>query len=239
MKSLKILMIAVICIGVTSCLDAQFYKSVKGNGNVTKKERSGSNFDGIRVSSGIDVYLKQGDKESIVVEADDNLHEYIMTEIKGDVLNVYADVNIRDAEMKRVYVTMKDITSLKTSSAGDIIGETPIKTGNIEIGASSAGDIKIELYAKTAIVDISSSGDVTLTGEAESIEVSLSSAGDLSAFDFKTKQADVSVSSAGNAEVYVTEGLKARASSAGDIAYKGDPKNVDAHSSSAGGIHKR
>lgn len=232
-------MLAVICIGITSCLDAQFYKSVKGNGNVTKKERSGSNFDGIRVSSGIDVYLKQGDKESIVVEADENLHEYILTEIKGDVLNVYSDVNIRDAEMKRVYVTMRNITSLKTSSAGDIIGETPIRADNIEIGASSAGDIKIELYAKTAVVDLSSSGNISLTGEADSIDASLSSAGDLSAFGFKTKQADVSVSSAGNAEVFVTETLKARASSAGDILYSGEPKNVDAHSSSAGGIHKR
>lgn len=232
-------MIAVICIGVTSCVDAQFYKSVRGNGNVIKKERSGSDFDGVRVSSGIDVYLKQGDKESIVVEADENLHEYIITEIKGDVLNVYSDVNIRDAEMKRVYVTMKNITSLKTSSAGDLIGETPIKTDNIEIGASSAGDIKAEIYARHAEIDISSSGDITLTGEADIMNVSLSSAGDLSAFGFKTKEADVSVSSAGNAEVFVTQTLKARASSAGDIMYKGDPKNVDAHSSSAGGIHKR
>ena len=50
--------------------------------------------------------------------------------------------------MKRVYVTMKEIRSLKTTSAGDVIGETPVKTDEIELSASSAGDINLEVYAK-------------------------------------------------------------------------------------------
>jgi hypothetical protein len=53
------------------------------------------------------------------------------------------------------------------------------------------------------------------------------------------KEADVSVSSAGDADIFVTERLKARASSAGDVNYKGDPKYIDAHSSSAGGVHRK
>ena len=170
MKSLKILMIVIICLGIDACVDAQFRKTVRGEGDVVKKERTASSFDGIRVSTGIDVYLKQGDKESITVEADENLHEYILTEVRDGVLHVYTDVNIREAKMKRVYVTMKEIRSLKTSSAGDIIGETPLKGDNIEIGASSAGDIKLEVYGKDIEVDISSSGDVTLSGEAETLE---------------------------------------------------------------------
>ncbi len=71
------------------------------------------------------------------------------------------------------------------------------------------------------------------------MEADLSSAGDLNAYDLKVREADVSVSSAGGADIFVTEKLIARASSAGDINYKGDPKNVDAHSSSAGGIHRK
>jgi hypothetical protein len=141
--------------------------------------------------------------------------------------------------MKRVYVTMKNITSLGTSSAGDIIGETPVKGSDIDISVSSAGNIKLEIFARVLEVSISSSGDVSLSGEAESLNADLSSAGDLDAYNLKVKDADISVSSAGDARVYVTEKLKARASSAGDISYQGDPKNVDAHSSSAGGIHRK
>ena len=88
-------------------------KTVHGNNNVVKKERDAGIFHRIKVSSGIDVYLKQGNNETITVEADENLHEYIITEVKGGVLNVYTEANIRDAERKRVYVTMKDINSVK------------------------------------------------------------------------------------------------------------------------------
>ncbi len=239
MKNLRYLTAIILCLGITACVDGQFRRTVYGNKDVVKQERSAGSFSGVRVSTGIDVYLKQGDKMSLAVEADENLHEYIITEVTNGVLHVYTDVNIREAEMKRVYVTMTEINSISTSSAGDVIGETPVKTDNLELSASSAGDIKLEVYAKNIEADISSSGDVTLTGEADMIDVTLSSAGDLNAYNLKVREAEISVSSAGDADVYVTERFTARASSAGDINYKGDPKYIDAHSSSAGGVHRK
>jgi hypothetical protein len=239
MKSLKILTLAIICLGITSCVNAQFRKTIRGDGDVVKEERSTTSFDGIKVSTGIDVYLKQGDKEEITVEADENLHKYILTEVNDGILHVYTDANIREAKMKKVYVTMKEVALLKSSSAGDIFGETPIKCTDIEIGASSAGNIRLELYAKKIEVSISSSGDVSLSGEAETLNADLSSAGDLDAYNLKVKEADISASSAGDAKISVSDKIIARASSAGDISYKGEPKYVDAHSSSAGGIHRK
>jgi hypothetical protein len=239
MKSLRSLVIAVIILGIATSSKAQFWKTVEGHGDVVKKERKTDSFTGVKVSSGIDVYLRQGDNESVVVEADENLHEYILTEVHGGVLNVYSEYNIRDAERKRVYVTMKDIKSVRTTSAGDVIGEGPVKSEKLELSASSAGDIKLEVHAKIIDLDISSSGDMTITGETDLLRADLSSAGDLNAYDLQSREADISVSSAGDADITVSERITARASSAGDINYKGDPKYVDAHSSSAGGIHRR
>ena len=239
MKNLKELSLLIICLTITASADAQFRKTVYGNGKVVSEERTPVQASGVRVSTGIDVYLTQGDKLNLVVEADENLHDYIITEVKNGILDIYTDANIRKAEMKRVYVTLRTINSVSTSSAGDIIGESPVETDDLRISASSAGDIKLEVYANNIDANISSSGDVTLTGEAGFMEADLSSAGDLNAYNLKVKDADVSVSSAGGADIFVTEKLIARASSAGAINYKGDPGKVDAHSSSAGGIHRR
>jgi hypothetical protein len=238
MKTLKSLTIIII-LALTSCVQGQVWKSVSGHGNVVTKERNVDSFTGIKVSSGIDVLLKQGDDETVSVEADENLHEYILTEVRNGVLNVYSEVNIRNADRKRVHVTIKDVKSIRTTSAGDIIGEGTINSNRLELSASSAGNIKLDIKANEVSVDISSSGDISLTGETDNLKADLSSAGDLNAYELKTKEADLSVSSAGDADVNVSEKLYARASSAGDINYKGDPRNVDAHSSSAGGIHKR
>jgi hypothetical protein len=239
MKNLKYLLIISLALGISFCTDGQIRRTVYGNGDVVKKERKAGNFTGLRVSSGIDVYLRQTGDESIAVESDENLHEYIITEIRNDILHVYSEANIRKAKMKRVYVTMDEIKSLKTTSAGDIIGETPVKTDDLELSASSAGDIKLEVYAKEIEASISSSGDITMTGEADILNANLSSAGDLNAYGLQVKEAEVSASSAGDADINVSERLRARASSAGDINYRGNPKYIDAHSSSAGGIHGR
>lgn len=239
MKSTKIFATIIVLAAITSCVNGQWNKTVYGNGHVITKERDAKSFDGLKVSSGVDVFLKQGDTEKITVEADENIHEYIITEVRDGVLNVYSEGNIRKAERERVYVTMKNVNSVRTTSAGDVTCETPIKTDRMELSASSAGDIKMELYAKEVEINISSSGDISVTGEADKMEADLSSAGDLNAYDLKVREADISVSSAGNADVNVSERITARASSAGDINYMGNPKFVDAHSSSAGGIHKR
>ncbi len=239
MKSLRFLTLAAIVLIFSSGLQAQMWRTVYGNGKVVTKERKTDSFTGIKVSSGIDVYLKQGNNESVTVEADENLHEYILTEVRNGVLNVYSEHNIRDAERKRVYVTMKEVNSVRTTSAGDIVGETPITTDKLELSASSAGDIELDVRSREIRIDISSSGDITLTGETDMLSADLSSAGDLKAFDLKAREADISVSSAGDADINVSERIKARASSAGNVNYKGDPKYVDAHSSSAGGIHNR
>jgi len=134
---------------------------------------------------------------------------------------------------------MRDVNSISTSSAGDVIGETPVRAKSLRLSASSAGNIRLEVIADRIRTDISSSGDITLSGEVDLIEATLSSAGDLRAFNLTAREADVSVSSAGDADVTVTERLKARASSAGNVNYRGNPKYVDAHSSSAGGIRRR
>jgi len=239
MKSQRVLTIAIAILSISACSQAQLRPNVRGNGNVITKERKTDSFTGVRVSSAIDLYLKQGDNESMSVEADENLHKYIITEVRGGILHVYADANIRDAERRRVYVTMKEVNSVKTTSAGDVVGQTPVKTDRLELSASSAGDIKLEVYAREIDLDISSSGDITLTGEVEKLNGDLSSAGNLNAFDLLVREADLSASSAGDADINVADRMRARASSAGDINYMGNPKYVDAHSSSAGSIRKR
>lgn len=239
MKNLKYFTIAVLLIAISTDACSQFRRTVYGDGNVVRKERKAVEFTGIKVSTGIDVYLSQGNKMSVAVMADENLHEYIITEVRGGILSVYTDANIRRADMKRVYVTMKDVDYLSTSSAGDIIAETPVRTEKLELNASSAGDIKIEVDADVIEINISSSGDITISGEADMLEADLSSAGDLNAYNLKVREVDLNVSSAGDADVFVTERIRARASSAGDINYRGNPEYVDAHSSSAGGIHRR
>ncbi|MEZ4999610.1 MAG: head GIN domain-containing protein [Bacteroidales bacterium] len=240
MKSPKLLLIALLCIGSAGVASAQFNRT-KGSGNVKTENRNLDGFTGVKTATAVDIYLSQGNNFSVKVEADDNLIDDIVTEVKDGILNVHIrkGISITWHEKMIVHVTMKEIDYISASSAGDVIGVTPLRVDDLKIRTSSAGDVKVEVTAKTLDLGTSSSGDITISGKADYLEASTSSAGDIKGYDLSVREADLSSSSAGDIKITVTEKLRARASSAGDIYYMGDPKYVDARSSSAGDVIRK
>jgi hypothetical protein len=231
---------AVIPIFLGSCVITGWDTGISGNGNVVEETRDVSGFTGVHVSSGIDVFLSEGDRFEVRVEADENLMDVIETEVRGNMLEVGTDrVTIHRARSKKVYVTLPELKELKISSAGDCEGQNMFHCGELRLGISSAGDLSLEVEADRINLDISSSGDATIGGRTGHLEASLSSAGDLNAWDLEARVVDVSVSSAGNAHVFATAEITMNASSAGNIYYHGGARVVHSQSSSAGSIHSR
>jgi hypothetical protein len=231
-----LILIALVIVGQSCYFEP--IESIYGNGNVISEERSIDDFDGLKVSSGIDVLIKQGSEVSLTLEADENLHEAIKTEVIDNTLKIYTSKRIRKARAMKVYLVYVELNSIRVSSAGDVKGENTLETRKLDIDLSSAGDLDIDLVAEEVYCDISSSGDARLTGTADLLDADLSSAGDLYAFDLITQKCKVSCSSAGDARVHATEEFNLRSSSAGNIYYKGDGK-VTAKTSSAGSVIKR
>ena len=221
-----------------SCV-INFGESVTGDGHVTEETRNIDNFSALRVSNGFDVFITEGDEIYLRIEADENLLEHIKTEVTGDELKIYSDVNIRMAKSKKIFVGYKHLNEIHISSAGDVKGENTLHADRLKLRLSSAGDLNLNTIADEIDVEISSSGNASLTGKTHSLQAELSSAGDLNAFELEAEEADVSVSSAGNAKVFVTSEAEFRCSSAGDIIYKGNPEKIDVHTSSAGNVRKR
>lgn len=238
MKILRSTGILAIIFFLSGCV-INIQDSITGNGNVVKQKRDVGEFTGIRTGSGIGVFLTQGDVQSVEVEADENLQNWIKTEVNGTVLQIYTDKNIRLARTKKVYITCKNLDRIDISSAGDVTGVTPFKTKDIGIEMSSAGDLHIELEADTVGISISSAGNAYLKGKTGLLKADLSSAGDLNAFDLEAKIGEIHVSSAGKAKVFVTEEASFNSSSAGSIDYKGEPRVKEIQTSSAGSVHKR
>lgn len=239
MKKVTIISI-IFSVFLGSCYIDGWNQGISGNGNVEEEYRDVDGFTGVHVSTGIDVYLSEGNEFEVTVEADENLLEVILTEVKGDMLVVKTDrVNIRRARSKKVHVTLPELTELRISSAGDIEGQTPFTCDDLRLSISSAGDLSLEVDADRIDLSISSSGDCRLSGSANEFDVSLSSAGDLNANDLIAKKVEVDVSSAGDARVHATEEISMNASSAGNIYYSGDARVVHSRSSSAGDIVRR
>ncbi|NJM26567.1 MAG: DUF2807 domain-containing protein [Bacteroidia bacterium] len=201
--------------------------------------RSVDSFRGIRAGEGIDVYLKKGTKESVKVEANVDLSS-VVTEVSGTYLKIHMrNTNNRWKNVNvKVYVTYVDVDKLAVSSAARIYAEETIKARNLDISASSAGAVDVSVEVSELSVSASSAGDVELKGKAKSATYDSSSAGQIDADDLEAENAMAEASSGGSVRLNVTNALTARASSGGDIRYRGSPSKSITNSTSGGSVRK-
>lgn len=214
---------------VTSCVFDGSFNQVRGNGNVqTENFNITQDFDGVTAGNGWDVYLEKGSEVSVVVEADENIIELADIYVKGSTLKIYSEHNIRSATSKKVFVTyVGNLQSIKASSGADIVTKEVLKGEDLSLNVSSGGSIKAEAIVRNIDTDVSSGGSIRLAGSSEKLNADVSSGGVINAKELRAKYANASASSGGNIDIRVTDKLRARASSGGDIDYWGNPKEVD------------
>ncbi|MFZ1807703.1 MAG: head GIN domain-containing protein [Cyclobacteriaceae bacterium] len=200
--------------------------------------RSVGSFSGIKSAEAVDVYLKKGDKESVRVETTGTSLSDVITETSGSYLKIHmASGNFRRTNVK-VYVTYVNLDKISASSASNVFSEGTIKTSTIEINASSAASVEISLDATEVTADVSSAGDIVLEGRAKVLEAEASSAGDVDAYRLESESVRARANSAGSVKVTATKSLDARASSGGDVRYRGNPLKTNTDSSSGGSVKK-
>ena len=239
MKALSYIIMSLFLLSVAGSCYINNIETISGNGKVVKQQREVQNFSCLKVATGIDAIITQSDTIAVTVEADENLMDWIKTEVVNGELKIYSDKSIRSAKEKKVYVNYKKLNEIDISSAGDVNSENTLVTDELNIEMSSAGKISLALEADRVEIDISSAGNARLSGKTNYFKAELSSAGELNAFELEAKIGDIRVSSAGNAKVFITEEANFQSSSAGDIDYKGEPRLKNISTSSAGSINKK
>ena len=89
------------------------------------------------------MYLTQGTEESLVVQADSNLLEFIKTEVSGGTLRVFTEKNIHSAASRKVKVTFKNLEALTASSGSDVLSNSLLELEDLKVSASSGADVDV------------------------------------------------------------------------------------------------
>lgn len=240
MKKLSLL----LCIGIISLsCSAQWGKTVKGNGNNVTIERNTGDYDGVSVSGWFDVDLVDGSEGTVILEGEENLLEYIITEVKNGKLVIKTEkgVNLKTSNWKsgiRITVPVESINSVSMSGSGDIVGKTKIKSGDFSTAMSGSGDITLDIETNSLTASMSGSGDITLSGTTTDFEATISGSGDINAFDLEADYVNATVSGSADIQVTANKSIKARVSGSGDISYRGNPEKIDTKTSGSGDISK-
>jgi len=233
-KAATILSVIFFSVVFTSCI----LNSEKGNGIVKEEIRDCSKFDAITVTRGMNVYVSQGQETRVMVKADENLLEYIETEVDDNTLKVTCTKSIQKATSNKVFVTVPNLEMVKASAGSNFFTETPVKVSVLEIKASAGSNIHFNMEEADADVSASAGSNIFLSGNAKSLNVKASSGSNIKAGDLQSQNADADVSSGANVWLNVAGSLKAEASSGGNIFYTGAATQTTINKSSGGNVIK-
>lgn len=230
MKYLLLLLIASAT--VTSCT------SVSGNGNVQDEKRDLTAIHTVKTSGSINVEVKSGNAYSLVVENDENLIPYVITEIDDGVVNIHYKYgySIRGDHAK-VTVTGPAFSHLVTSGSADITSDGVIRSpGEIEINTSGSGNINVSVDAPSIKATGSGSGNISLSGRTRDFQCRVSGSGDIKCSNLKCENADIRVSGSSDVHVYASVSLKVHVTGSGNVYYAGNPAVPEIHITGSGTV---
>ncbi len=227
-KSIKkqtVLIIATLLLASTSY--AQFGKSIRGNGIMKTITRTTTEYDGIKCAGSMDFIIVSGSEGNIKIEGEENLLEYIITEVKNNnlIVKTRKHANIKPSKNKTIKITIpfKDISKVSLAGSGDLWNEDTITATNLDVSLAGSGDIILDIKASFTKASIAGSGDLKLKGDTNNLIAKVAGSGDFHGFDLQANNTEVSVAGSGDAKVISNEVLKARVAGSGDIVYRGKP----------------
>ena len=234
----KILILSTLILSVlfTSCI---FSPSIKGNGNVVKQTRSLHDFETIKVSRGMNVYISQGSTTRVIIEADENLLKVIETEVNDGVLKISCKANIKRAKSKKVFVSVPNLERISATAGSNIFSETLLDFKELDISASAGSNINLEIKTGSCSASASSGSNIKLNGKTKSINAKASSGSNIQSGKLKSANCKAKVSSGANIWVSANKSLSGDASSDGNIFYYGNPDDTDINLSSGGNVIKK
>lgn len=194
------------------------FGAAKGSGNIGSEQRDIAGFSKIDASGIFQVEIVAQKDFAVEVEADDNLLQYVKTEVRGDTLEISLEKRVKTSNPLRVRISAPNIDGIEASG---VVRVSVADLKNSELAVNTSGASKIKLAGETGVLIVDVSG-------ASNVE-----AGELSAAN-----ANIDASGASQVNVNVSGELVADASGASRISYTGNAK-VSKSTSGASSVSQR
>lgn len=211
--------------------------------NAQKRTISGS-FSAITVSDGVDLYITQGNEESVAVSASEEKYmERFKTEVVDGTLKIYFDnsnLNWSTNSKRKLtaYVSFKTLEKLNASGGADVNITETLSSDKLAVKFTSGSSLNGKVAVKDLSAELNSGASIKVTGTAANFTVDVSSGAIFKSYDLATEYCNAKASSGGGIQVTISKELNAKANSGGGIKYKGDAVIRDLNVNSGGSVKK-
>lgn len=153
----KLILSVIFSLSICITLMAQNSGKVRGDKNVTSRQTEVSPFHTIIVDEDFEIDITYNRLTSVILETDENLHEYINFDVIDGVLSFDKTAKITSKKKLNITVNYDDnLTNIRTKDKGEI---TSVATLNLEdVILITEGSSKVGLTLKTNNLDFQGNG---------------------------------------------------------------------------------
>ncbi|MCC8407316.1 DUF2807 domain-containing protein [Mucilaginibacter sp. UR6-1] len=225
---------AVATLSFSSCK----MKCKKGSGTIITDNRKVADFTKINVSGGFKIVLKQDSSLNLNLSIDDNLLEFIETEVSGGKLTITTKKNICPSTDAVLTIGVKNLEEVKGSGAITFNSEGKLNVKDFSIDLSGAGRTDLDLSAANVRTEGSGATEIKLKGQAASNTVNLKGSSKVSALDFVVGNYNIETTGAGDYKINVLKSLIVKTTGASSVEYRGNPSTVEKKETGSSTIKK-
>jgi hypothetical protein len=186
-----------------------------------------------------DVIIVPASDFAVILEADENLIQYIRTRVSGNTLIVDQGTRkcLRSENPIRITVYMPQVAYLELTGSGMITGDN-IESDELRVELTGSGLIDLR-GLDVGLLDalITGSGEMIFWGMARNADLDITGSGEIKAFHLESVNCTANISGSGNMQVTVEKTLTAYISGSGSIYYQGNP-GVSAKITGSGTVSK-
>ena len=218
-------------------------KTIVNDANAEKRTLS-SGFTAITVSDGVDLYLTQGNEESIAVSASEQKYmDRFKTVVEDGNLKIYFDnkgLNWVGSERRKLkaYVSFKSLEKLHASSGASVNMKSALTVNKLNCSFTSGSQFIGEVNIAQLSVSQNSGSSFEISGKTGELQVDVSSGAIFKGYELAVDFCEAKASSGAGVHIMVNKELNANASSGGGIYYKGEALIRDLNISSGGAVKK-
>jgi len=225
--TLCIMLAAVFLTGCVSINFSPFVSSgAAGRGNPETFTFNVGEITEIKVELLCNIVYHSASSDTVTLQVQPNLMEYITVQESGGVLTVRSSRNINvtgSSNTPVLTVSSPSLNRLSHTGAGTFTTIDPINSDSFALDITGAANGNVKMNVNDLSVSVAGAGDLTLSGTADTATVSIAGAGKLDALDLKTKTASISMAGAGTVRISTSEELRVSAGGVGTVEYRGSP----------------
>jgi len=197
--------------------------------SITTEELNITGFDKIDVSEDFKVYINFSDNEMVKIEANENLHDLIQVEKKGQTLKIstksYSTANGKKSGVKErlvAYITARQLTQIRGNDDVEIELTDRLQSGKLSIQLDDDSTLNGHLDIQHLDVALDDDSALDITGSTRTMSVDADGDSIIEGLDFEVGQLDITLNEDSEVKLTVNGDIDLQANGDSYFYYRGD-----------------